>query len=170
MFTVIYGTSIDTIRRVHDFGERLRRLREDLKLSQGDLARTKNLVERRNFGRYVSKIENGDERNPSLRVIDRLAKGCGFLELSEFFLQLEQKNPSVASPVAPKGDKDRPPTEATDSHGAHLPTTTDLAEAIALFKEATRIVKSRPPDETARPDRALHRTRASKSGRRKSRA
>lgn len=100
------------IAGVEDFGARLKVVREAKRLDQADLALTDDRIKRRNFGRYVSKIENGKERNPSLKVITKLARGCGYPSLSEFFLHLEGKIvseapavPEVSQPVIAKSDK-----------------------------------------------------------------
>jgi len=50
----------------------LKTLREERDLSQGDLAKKAKV------GRtYIVKLEGGDKKNPSLAVLQRLAKALG---------------------------------------------------------------------------------------------
>ncbi len=53
-------------------GSTLRQLREDKGLNQTELARKAKV------GRtYIVKLENGDKKNPSLAILQRLARALG---------------------------------------------------------------------------------------------
>lgn len=90
MDTDTYSTYADTIRRVDDFGQRLRALRKSRGLDQSQLSDARKKAARVRFGRYVSKLERNREKNPSLKILEKLAKGLGCSTLSEFFMRLER--------------------------------------------------------------------------------
>lgn len=75
---------------VDNFGERLRRVREALDLNQVSIGRRvrRTKAEAAQFGKYLSRLETGIEANPSLELLEDIAKGMG-LTLSQFFAQLE---------------------------------------------------------------------------------
>ena len=58
-----------TLRRV---GRMLRRLREEKGLTQDELAKRSKLTKP-----YISQIENGVRKNPSLPALERLANALG---------------------------------------------------------------------------------------------
>lgn len=77
--------------RVRDFGRRVRAVREAGELQQMQIARAVTTTERaaKSFSNYLSRIERGDEENPSLDKIESIARGMG-LTLSAFFLAIER--------------------------------------------------------------------------------
>lgn len=67
------------------FGMRVKYLREQKKMSQEDLALEANLSKN-----YLSDIECG-RRNPTLKVMDKIAKGL-HIDLSTLLLGVGDKN------------------------------------------------------------------------------
>jgi transcriptional regulator with XRE-family HTH domain len=82
---------------VIDFGRRVRAVREARDLQQMEVARAvaKTESQAKSFSNYLSRIERGDEDNPSLDKIEQIAKGLG-LSIFAFFRQLER--PTRESP------------------------------------------------------------------------
>jgi transcriptional regulator with XRE-family HTH domain len=76
---------------VQDFGKRVRAVREAHELQQMTIARkvTDSDKAAKSFSNYLSRIERGDETNPSLLLLEQIATGMG-LTLSTFFAQIER--------------------------------------------------------------------------------
>ncbi len=71
-------------------------VREACDLQQMQVARAVTATEKaaKSFGNYLSRIERGDERNPSLEMLAQIATGLG-LTLSDFFLQIARSQNEV---------------------------------------------------------------------------
>jgi transcriptional regulator with XRE-family HTH domain len=161
------------MRRVEDFGERLKRLREHSKLKQGDLARSKDPIERRNFGRYVSKLETGEEENPSLLILERLAQGFR-MTLSDFFGHLEKNTYAMTSPDRQKGDKDRSASISQVVHTQHAAAIPDrennVADRLDTLERAIAVLRAERRGEMEGHRPTGTQPRGAKHVRRKSRA
>lgn len=63
------------------------------------------------FGNHISRVERGEETNPSLEFIERAARGLG-LHVSELFARLDDPPPSTPTPEPTQGgDGDGSPRE-----------------------------------------------------------
>src|SRR5687768_14443049 len=109
-----YSDSVAILPRVDDLGERLRRLRKQLKVRQKHMTA---------LGGYLSKLENGHETNPSLETLEKIAHGYGFAKLSSFISALELQDPR--QPKSPlhgaqqSATKESTNTEENKEGGAH---------------------------------------------------
>ncbi len=174
-------------RGVKAFGAAVRAVRESRDLQQMQVARAVTATEReaKSLGNYLSRIERGDERNPSLEMLEQIAKGLG-LTLSGFFLQIEQQEPRSQTSVLHLTDNlentgDLPDfrLEGAASHGhnrellaalASLTARLDRLEGIDLdrrFAALERRIRRDDRQRTAAADRESsdpHRRKKSKAG------
>lgn len=108
---------------VEDLGSGLKRLREARGLTQREVA-TRGLSDLtdppdiESVSNYMSRVELGKERNPSLEFLERMAKGLD-LTLSDFFLRIEGlRTDETSVTIVPT---DRPVAGGSSSpHAPHL--------------------------------------------------
>jgi transcriptional regulator with XRE-family HTH domain len=142
---------------VDDFGTRLRTVREHRGLSQADVARKgidgeSDPPTPESFSNHLSRVERGQETNPSLEFMERAAKGLG-LTLSQFFAQIEgsttgtkggQTHPS-ATPMVETRDPTSVPAATASLDDGSLGIVTALAEVLADRFDAAvdRLIEAR---------------------------
>lgn len=102
------------MRPMDGFGTKLRRLRESLDVTQSQMAR--RAVEgavggptAQSISNHISRVERGEETNPSMEFIERAARGLG-LSLAEFFTRLDNQSPTPP-PQPSSGDWDGAPKD-----------------------------------------------------------
>lgn len=132
--TETYQDSSAYNRAVDDFGERLRRVREACGATQIGVARNAFKDEHgqpapESFSNHLSRVERGEEPNPSLLFLERTAKGLG-LSLAVFFAQIE-----LASSNAPRPEAVGPqPSELDEATAESLPADDpDVRAAIQIL-------------------------------------
>ena len=109
-------------------GERLRTLREEKKLSQGDIEKRSGLVRP-----YISRVENG-HTVPSLETLEKFAHS---LEVPLYQLFYEGEEP----PAPPDLPKQKTGSEALwGSHGKGARMLRKLCRSLARMDEADRRV------------------------------
>ncbi len=111
-----------------DFGQRLRRVREEMKLSQVGVARVATADDEasnpESFANQMSRWENGRELNPSLDALEKIARGLG-ITLSEFFSRIETQS----AESAPRPERPLLPTAAAVSNDEALADAQELTQA-----------------------------------------
>lgn len=100
---------------VDDFGSRLKAIREGLDLSQREIGR--RAVQNddaaptaESFSNHWSRVERGEEQNPSMEFLERAARGLG-VPMSEFFRRLEGVGPTDVTDSLPTMDEVASPGE-----------------------------------------------------------
>lgn len=159
-------------RRVDDLGQRLRAVREAHDLQQMEIARKVVTSPRaaKSFSNYLSRIERGDETNPSLNVLEQIAMGMG-LSLSAFFTQLERpaaawRDSSLHTRAAVGDTAASSSVEEAASHGSG---SLSPASDQALLRQLRRDFKKLAADlqRVEARDRARAAARRKTPGRRK---
>lgn len=113
---------------VDDFGASLKRLRESYQLTQAEMARRAVRGEDdgptpQSLSNHISRVERGEEPNPSLEFLERAARGMG-LTLADFFGQLDALRSGAPVPFNREGTADiRPESEAPQHHGPTAPVS-----------------------------------------------
>jgi transcriptional regulator with XRE-family HTH domain len=160
--------------RVQGFGGRVRKLRVERKLQMTDVARaaitsaTATAEDVRDFANYLSKIEleKPEACNPSLELLEQIAKGMG-LRLSQFFLQIERQTDGDL-PAGAVSDHDAATSPSRRGvSGGQSPSVSvrpDVREAVsrALFLAAQSLVDADAAPADERPDRQVRAARAAK--------
>ena len=153
------------------FGRRLRALREHLELQQTAIARRVRTteVEVKSFANYLSRLEQGEQDNPSLDMLEQIAKGMG-LTLVDFFVQLERGTrtdlPEAQQSATTAGTSVPVPTFVQESR-YHDPRALSaerrreylLDIGYAILDAASRL----PPDRSAREQTPAPRVRTPRS-------
>ncbi len=150
--------------RVKHFGICLNAVREDRDLTQVQVAKAgATTMTAQSLSNYISRIERGDEVNPSFSLLEQIAKGLG-LTLSAFFLQIEhaQKeglqstNDGRTMLPSPRSHRE----EATAHVGGGSDVRSAAALSAALDELTSRLEKLERVDVAARftkLERALRR-------------
>lgn len=105
-----------------DIGERLRGIREEKNLSQGEVEERSGLLRC-----YISRVENG-HTVPSLETLEKMARA---LEMPLYQLMYD-------GPAAPAGNGDATHPNEWGSTGKDLRFMNKLRQALAKMKEADR--------------------------------
>ena len=105
-----------------DIGERLRGIREEKNLSQGDVEERSGLLRC-----YISRVENG-HTVPSIETLEKMARA---LELPLYALMYD-------GPGAPAGNSDATPSESWGSRGKDARFINRLRQTLAKMSENDR--------------------------------
>ena len=124
---------------VNGLGKKLQRLRKERALTGPAIAKRALGAEAsqkqiKSFANYLSRLERGREDNPSLQLLEQLARGFGERTLSSFVIQLERRT-STDSTGGERTRENRSLPKGGEHGGAvSAPGASDLAHAKRLLE------------------------------------